>query len=94
MFGVIIDVRIDPNREEEARAMVRDVIVAKAKAHPGFLGGHWLRALRGDILRSVHLFDTLANAQATASRISSEGPPPEAPVTLHSVDAYEVIAQA
>ena len=94
MFGVITEVRVHPDREEEARAMLNDVILPLARAFPGFLSGHWLRALEGDVLRAVLIFDTEANALAPASKIRSDGPPPGAPVTLHSVDAYELIAQA
>ena len=46
------------------------------------------------MLRAVRIFDTEANALALAERISSEGPPPGAPVSLASVDTYEVIAEA
>ena len=60
--------------------------------HRGFSTGYWLRALQGDVLRSVQIFDTEANALATAERIRSEGPAPGSPVTLTSVDTYEVIA--
>jgi hypothetical protein len=94
MFGVIIEVRVDPDREDEARQMVHDFVVPKAKALPGFRGGHWLRALEGDVIREVFTFDTEDNARATAALVRSEGPPPGAPVTLDSVGAYELIAQA
>lgn len=94
MFGVIIEVRVDPAREEEARQMVHDFVVPKARALPGFQGGHWLRALDGDVIREVFTFDTEDHALETASLVRSEGPPPGAPVTLHSVGAYELIAQA
>jgi hypothetical protein len=92
--GVIIEVRVDLDREDEARRMVHDLVVPKAKALPGFQGGHWLRALDGDVIREVFTFDTEANARATAALVRSEGPPPAAPVTLHSVGAHELIAEA
>ena len=92
MYGVVIEVRIVANREEEARRMVRDMIVPRAREHGGISAGYWLRALQGDVLRSVQLYDTEANAVATAEQIRSQGPPPGAPVTLTSVDVYEVIA--
>jgi hypothetical protein len=63
MFAVIIDVRVDPTREDEARRMLENMIVPKAKAHPGFLSGHWPRARKGDVLRSVHIFDTEDHAR-------------------------------
>jgi hypothetical protein len=74
--------------------MVHDFVVPKAKTLPGFQGGHWLRSLDSDIIREVFTFDSEDNARTTASRVRAEGPPPGAPVTLHSVAAYELIAQA
>jgi uncharacterized protein involved in high-affinity Fe2+ transport len=94
MFGVVFDVRVIPGREDEARAMLEAEIVPRAKAHPGFLSGQWLRALEGDALRVVHLFDTEEHARATATKIASDGPPPGAPVTLRGVETFELIAQA
>jgi len=94
MFGVVFDVRVIPGREDEARAMIDAVIVPRAKTHPGFLGGQWLRALEGDALRVVEIYDTEEHARATATRVASEGPPPGAPVTLREVETFELIAQA
>jgi hypothetical protein len=93
MYGVIIEVRVDPNREDEARRMVREVIVHKAKGHTGFAAGWWLRALESDALRSVHLYENEEQARAAADRIRSEGPPPGAPVALHAVDVYELLVK-
>ena len=92
MHGVIIDVKVDPNREEEARSMLNNMVVARAKTHQGILAGYWLRDTNGDILRAVQLYDNEANANGTAERIRSQGPPPGAPVSLVSVNTYEVIA--
>jgi hypothetical protein len=94
MHGVIIEVAVDPSREEEARRMLRELIVPKAKAQPGFEAGYWLRALQGEVLRSVHLYDSEDAARAAAEAIQAEGPPPGAPVTLEAIDTYEVIAKA
>jgi hypothetical protein len=94
MYGVIIEVEVDASREQEARRMLREVIVPRARTHRGFSDGYWLRALQGDVLRAVQIFDTEANAVATAERIRSEGAPPGAPVTLRSVETYEVVAEA
>jgi hypothetical protein len=94
MHGVVIDVKVDSRREGEARRMVREMIVPKARAHAGFAAGYWLRALDGDVIRSVHLYDSEDAARAAAEAIRSEGPPPGAPVTLESIDTYEVLAHA
>lgn len=94
MYAIVIDVEVDSAREEEARRMLREVIVPMAQAHAGFAGGYWLRALEADVIRSVHLYDSEGAARAAAEAIGSEGPPPGAPVTLVSIDTYEVLAQA
>ena len=94
MFGVVFDVRVILGREEEARAMLEAVIVPRAKAHPGFLSGQWLRALEGDALRVVHVFDSEEHARETATKIASEGPRPGAPVSLRGVETFELIAEA
>ena len=92
MYGVIIEVNIKPNRKEEARKMINDLIVPRAKTHEGIVKGYWLQELNTDILRAIQIYDTEEHATATAKRIESEGPPPEAPVTLISVKTYEVFA--
>ncbi len=94
MHGVIVQVTIDPNREEEARQMLREIVVPRAKGLAGFAGGNWLRALQGDRGMSVLLFETEQAARAAAEAIRSEGPPPGAPTTMQAVDAYEVVAEA
>jgi hypothetical protein len=94
MYAIVIDVKVDLTRDDEARSMVSEMIVPRAKTHPGFARGYWLRALQGDVLRTVQLYDSEDDARATASEVASEGPPPGAPVALVSVDTYEVIASA
>ena len=91
MFGVIIEARVDPSREDEARRMLREMIVPKTKAFAGFVSGYWLKALDGDTITSVHLYDTRENADAIAAQIQ---PPPGAPVALVSVATQELLAQA
>ena len=93
MYGVIIEVNIEPNREEEAREMINNMVVPRAKSHAGIVAGYWLKDVNEQLLRVVELYDTKNNAKATAERIQTEGPPPGAPVKLVSVNIYEVIAQ-
>ena len=94
MHGVIVQVRIDSNREEEARSALHGVVIPRAKAFAGFSGGTWLRALDGDAGRGVLLFESEEAARAAVNEIRSQGPPPGVPVTLEDVDVYEVLAQA
>jgi hypothetical protein len=93
MHGIIIDVSVKPNRKEDARKMLVDMIVPRAKTHKGIIKGYWLQELNGEILRAIQLYDTEVNARETANRIASEGPPPGAPVSLISVTTYEVLAE-
>jgi hypothetical protein len=93
MYGIIVEVRVDPNREDEVRKMLENMIVPRARTHRGITAGYWLRSLEGDVLRAVQLYHTKGNAQETATQIQSEGPPPGAPVSLVSINTYEVIAQ-
>jgi hypothetical protein len=39
MYAIRVEVRVIPNREEEARRMLRDMIVPRAKAHVGISAG-------------------------------------------------------
>jgi hypothetical protein len=94
MHGVIVQVRIDPTGEEEARRMLNEVVVPMAKGLDGFASGTWLRAVEGDAGRGVLLFESEEAARAGAEDIRSQGPPPGVPVTLEAVDVYEVLAQA
>ena len=94
MHGVIVQVKIDQNREDEARKMLQDVVVPSAKALDGFVSGTWLRALQGDQGISVLLFESAEGARAAAAQIRSQGPPPGVPVTMENVDACEVLVQA
>jgi hypothetical protein len=93
MHAIIVEVKVDSAREEEAQRMLREMVVPRAKARSGFTAGYWVRALQGDALRTVEFFDTEDNARAAAEQIS-EGPPPGAPVTLESIEIYEVLAHA
>jgi len=94
MYGVMVQVKVDASREDEARRMLREVVVPTAKQLAGFAGGTWLRALQGGAGRSVLLFESEEEARAAAEQIRSQGPPSGAPVTMESVDAYEVLEQA
>jgi hypothetical protein len=94
MFGIIIEVNVDLNREAEAIQILHEVIVPRARGHEGFVSGYWLRAVDGNLLTSVQIFESLQDAQAAAARIQTEGPPPGAPVTLASITTYQVLATA
>ena len=92
MHAVVGQVKVDTAKEGEARQLLEEITVPRAKGLAGFSSGYWARALDGDQGHSFLLFDTEANAQA-AAEVISQGPPPGAPVTFVSVTVCEVIAQ-
>ena len=55
--------------------------------------GVWLRSNDQSTGRGVVLFDTEEHARATAA-VTEQGPPSGAPVTVRSVDVFEVIGEA
>ena len=94
MHAVIVQVEVDSSQEDLARKVLREVTVPRAQALAGFESGTWLRALQGGRGMSVLLFDSEDTARAAADQIRSQGPPQGSPVTMESVDAFEVVAQA
>lgn len=94
MHAVMVRVKVDTSREDEARQVLRDVVVPTAKALPGFTRGDWVRALDSDEGGSVLLFDSENAARSAVEQIRSQGPPAGTPVTVQSVTAYEVVEQA
>ena len=74
MYATVGQVKVDPAREDEARKLLEEVVLPRAKGLAGFEGGHWARALDGDVGHSLMLFDTEANARAAAEQIA-QGPP-------------------
>jgi hypothetical protein len=73
--------------------MLNNIVVPRARTHQGIVAGYWFREKNSDILRTVEVYETEANAMITALRIRSQCPPPGAPIILVSVSTYEVIAQ-
>jgi hypothetical protein len=94
MHAVMVRVKVDTSREDEARQVLRDVVVPTAKALPGFTRGDWVRALDSDEGLSILLFDSEDAARSAVEQIRSQGPPTGVPVTMQSVTAYEVVEQA
>ena len=97
MYATVGRVKVDTGREDEARKLLEEVVLPRAKGLDGFKGGHWARTLDGDVGHSFLLFDTEAHARAAAEQIAQgppPGAPPDPPATFVSVDVCEVVAQA
>lgn len=93
MHALVVRVKIDAARRDEASQMLETQVVPMSREGPGFTRGYWLRSQDGSRGLSIELYETEAAAQAIADS-ATEGPPPGAPVTLEGFDVFEVIATA
>ena len=95
MYAVIVQVKINLDRENEMRTMIHEEVVPRAKQLPGFASGYWLQALEGDHGSAVLLFESEEAVRTAAESLWSEGPLADMPVwTMEALKAYEVLAEA
>ena len=92
VYAVIGRVKIDPDRADEALAMIGERGVAMLKAMAGSTSGYWARTLEGEIIQhSFWLFDTEENARGAEATFNRLRDMPDAPATFLSVDVCEVV---
>ncbi|HEX9711709.1 MAG TPA: hypothetical protein VGB52_04030 [Actinomycetota bacterium] len=91
MYAVFVVSEIDPKRLDEADAMLRETLVPKIKAAPGFVSGTWARGAGGEA-RSIALFETEEAAKATFQAVAA-GMPADGPVTIKTSSILEVALQ-
>lgn len=89
MHAVVVAVTV--NDGEAATTHLREEIVPQVSQAPGFVAGYWVRLESGDGGRSVIVCESENAARDIASQIQ---PPPDAAITLESVDVGEVVANA
>ncbi len=94
MWAMLVTVDIEQDRTDESEKMLREVTIPGAKAQEGFVRGMWLRSADRTKGRGVVVFDSEEQAKATVAMLTDQGPPPEAPVKIRSVDVFEIIAEA
>ncbi len=93
MYAIVVTVDIDAARADESKKLLDEFTIPRLKSQEGFVRGVWLRSNDQSTGRGVVLFDTEEHARATAA-VTEQGPPPGAPVTVRSVDVFEVIGEA
>ncbi|MBA2624332.1 MAG: hypothetical protein H0U89_01800 [Acidimicrobiia bacterium] len=93
MHAMVVTVDMEAGRGDESIELLQEFTIPAAKSLDGFVRGAWLRASDQSNGRGVVLFDTEEHASA-AARVAKEGPPPGAPVTVRSVEVFEVVGQA
>jgi hypothetical protein len=89
VYAVLVTVRIDPARAQESVDHLATHVIPHAKAAPGFVRGTWFGDHESG--HGVILFDSQEHAEQMTTM---NDPPPEAPVQIESVKAYEVHAEA
>jgi hypothetical protein len=95
VHAVIGQVRIKPDRADEALAMLRERGIAMLQGMPGSAGGYWARNLTGDLVQhSFWMFDTEESARAAELTFNQLRNLPDAPATFLSVEVCEIIGQA
>ena len=105
MYAVIVQVKIDTDREEEMLTMLSQEVVPTAQKLPGFASGIWLQALEDDRGTAVLVFDSQRAARTAAGRLRatvhgmvelrSVGPRAGVPaITVETARVYQVVAQA
>ena len=91
MYALVFTVDIDAARADQAVKILHEVTIPTVKSQEGFVRGVWLRSSDKSNGRSVVLFDTEEHASATAALAA---PPSGAPVTIQSVEVFEVVGEA
>jgi len=89
MHAVLVNVTIKD--VDQARQMLKEEIVPRASAAPGFVAGYWTRS--GDSGLSMVVYESEEAARAVAEQIQSMGLPDDA-VTVDGVEVREVVASA
>ncbi len=89
MHAVLVKVRIDPARYDEAMQGLRENVVPMVKGAPGFAKGTWF----GDTEtgHGLVVFESDAQAQQMAATVTSD---PGDPVQVEDVQVFEVHAEA
>ena len=93
MYAVVGTVDIEAGRGDEAEKLLNEFTIPGVKAQPGFVRGVWMRSSDQSNGRGIMLFDTEENATAAAAA-AKQGPPPGAPVSIRSVEMFEVVGEA
>jgi hypothetical protein len=91
LHGLIIEVKVDLARHQEAEALLRDKIVPSLEAFPGFVRGYWMGSDDGRFT-SVIVF----SSEEAAWAVLGAGPviPEDAPFTITRYEVQRVLADA
>jgi hypothetical protein len=91
MHAVVV--RVSIGDLERAEKGLREEVIPRAKATPGFVAGYWTRSEDGHAGLSMVIVESEEAAREAAARIQS-GPTLPETVTLENVEVREVVASA
>ena len=91
MHAVLVSVRIEADRADEAVKLLEEQTVPRASALDGFVKGYWARSADGTRGRGTLIFESESAAKAATEQIE---PPPGSPTTIDSIEIFEVLAEA
>jgi len=94
MYAVITEIVMDPERQDDVRQFLRESREPMVSVQEGFIRGVWLHSLGEPTGCGVMLFDSEADAMASAERARAQEHPADAPLRLARVEVFEVIAEA
>jgi hypothetical protein len=92
MHGLLVAVKIDPERGDAATAMLTEQVVPALKSAPGFVAGYWMHDDSASMGYSIVVFDS--EQAANDARDNAPRPPDGAPVTLANIQVLPVVASA
>ena len=93
MYAVLVTVDLEADRSDESKTHLHEFTIPAVKSQSGFARGVWLRSSDNSNGCGVMLFDTEENATAAVAA-AKQGPPPGAPVSIRSVEMFEVVGEA
>lgn len=93
MYALLGHIDIDPERVDEAEAMLRERLVPAVKQFDGFVSGTFTRDRDGTWGRSVVVFDNEAAAEKAAENARSMAPPEGSPIRFRTFDVVTVVVR-
>ncbi len=91
MYALVGHSEIDASRGEEATAVVNNGLLPGISEAPGFVSATFVRSADGTTGRSMIVFESEEAAKAVAAT-AGDRIPADGPITLVSVELYEVVA--
>jgi quinol monooxygenase YgiN len=97
MHAIVVQVKIDPDRFEEAERGLTDMVVPTVKAQPGFVRGTWVHQRAQNRGIGISVYESEEAAEAAMKGFEEMRAQPEQaddPVTIESAEVYGVGAIA